>query len=95
MIRPALALLAPLALSACIVVAPGADVPATMPAADECGAAAILPLVGQPASVLSGMTLPADTRVITPGMAVTMDFRANRMNIMLDDAGMIESVTCG
>lgn len=34
-------------------------------------------------------------RVIRPGMAVTMDHRAGRLNIELDDAGRILRVRCG
>jgi hypothetical protein len=38
----------------------------------------------------------ADTiRWIWPGMAVTMDFRANRLNIELDAAGNVSKFTCG
>jgi hypothetical protein len=43
------------------------------------------------------VTLPAELeqRVIGPGMAVTMDFRPNRLNVEIDDAGMIRRVYCG
>jgi len=34
-------------------------------------------------------------RIIRPGMAVTMDHRAGRLNLHLDDAGRITRVTCG
>jgi hypothetical protein len=34
-------------------------------------------------------------RVITPGMAVTMDFAPNRLNIHVSDAGIITAVRCG
>ena len=35
------------------------------------------------------------TAVGVPGMAVTMDYSAERLNIALDEADMIVSVTCG
>ncbi len=34
-------------------------------------------------------------RVIKPDMMVTMDFRGDRLNIRVDDAGRIIAVTCG
>ena len=34
-------------------------------------------------------------RVIKPDMMVTMDFRGDRLNIRLDDAGDIIAITCG
>lgn len=49
----------------------------------------------QPASILDGMTLPKDTRVLMPGMAVTMDYRPDRLNILVGKMGRIERVYCG
>ena len=34
-------------------------------------------------------------RWIEPGMAVTMDYRENRLNVRLDDKGVILSFDCG
>lgn len=34
-------------------------------------------------------------RVVKPGMAVTMDYRIDRLTVMLDDSGKIESISCG
>ena len=34
-------------------------------------------------------------RVIRPGMAVTMDYRAGRLNLELDDSGRIVKASCG
>jgi hypothetical protein len=34
-------------------------------------------------------------RVIRPGEAVSMDYRAQRLNLKLDDKGVIVAVTCG
>jgi hypothetical protein len=65
------------------------------PAPDACGAADLQGLVGQPAAVLAAMTFPAPTRVIRPGMAVTMDYRADRLNIEVNAAELIARVTCG
>jgi len=34
-------------------------------------------------------------RVLKPGMAATMDYRDDRLNLMLDEHDLIEQVTCG
>lgn len=34
-------------------------------------------------------------RVLRPGDAATMDFRGDRVNVMLDANGKVERVTCG
>lgn len=34
-------------------------------------------------------------RVIAPGMAVTMDYRTDRLNIETDEAGRITRIRCG
>lgn len=62
---------------------------------DACGASGLQGLVGQDEAVLAGMRFRGPMRLIRPGMAVTMDYSAERLNITLNDAGTIESVTCG
>ncbi len=52
-------------------------------------------LVGQPKTVVDGMTFPAGTRVILPGTAVTMDFREERLNVLIDGNAVVERVYCG
>jgi hypothetical protein len=63
--------------------------------ADTCGAARFASLVGQAKSVVDGMTFPAGTRVILPGTAVTMDFREERLNVLIDGNAAVERVYCG
>lgn len=82
-----------LALAACIEETP--VTPPPMPPENACGAADLQTLVGQPASVLETMRFSQPMRVIRPGMAVTMDYRADRLNIELDAAERIIRVTCG
>ncbi len=65
-----------------------------MPVENACGAAGLQGLVGQSATVLQGMTFKLDTRVIRPGMAVTMDFRPDRLNIEIDAQERIARVFC-
>jgi Peptidase inhibitor I78 family len=62
---------------------------------DQCGASDLQYLVGQRGRVLDGMRFSQPLRVVQPGMAVTMDFQAERLNIWLDDRDVIERVTCG
>lgn len=66
-----------------------------VPPVESCNASQIQGLIGQPASVLNEMSLAEPFRIIKPGMAVTMDYAPERMNIHLDKNNLIESVTCG
>lgn len=66
----------------------GQDVP-------TCGAEDLQGIVGKPFDV---SMIPPDrkaVRVVRPGMAVTMDYRSDRLNIELDDEDVITKVTCG
>jgi hypothetical protein len=62
---------------------------------DACGASALSGLVGQDRKVLETMKFGTNTRIIEPGMAVTMDYSESRLNISIDEAGKIDRVTCG
>jgi len=62
--------------------------------ADTCGLARFNHLIGTPATQIDRATLPPGTRVITPEMAVTMDFRAERLNIMVGTNGVVGSMRC-
>lgn len=80
---------------------PAAEAPAAQPqtaaeatAADTCGASRFQNLVGTLASDIDHATLPAGTRVITPDMMVTQDFRADRLNIMVGTDGRVGSLSC-
>jgi len=41
------------------------------------------------------MTFPAPMRVIRPGMAVTLDYSEERLNITVDKKNRISDVYCG
>ena len=84
-----LAVLPLLALAACVEPPPVEE-----PDTDQCNAASLQGLVGQPGTVLRDMMLRAGTRVINPGDAVTMDFRPDRLNIEIGTSGRIEKVAC-
>ncbi|MFN3282346.1 MAG: I78 family peptidase inhibitor [Tabrizicola sp.] len=86
----ALALAAPL-LAACVE-----PLPAPVdPGPDACGASQFQYLVGKPGVLLDGMRFSQEVRVIQHGMAVTMDYRADRLNFWLDRRDVIERVVCG
>lgn len=53
---------------------------------------AITDQVAEQAKVAAGAR---GVRVIRPGMAVTMDYRAGRLNLELDDQGRIAKASCG
>ncbi|HQY42800.1 MAG TPA: I78 family peptidase inhibitor [Paracoccaceae bacterium] len=61
---------------------------------ESCGAETLQGLVGQPESVVAAMTFTQDVRVIRPGTAVTMDYRPDRLNIVIDAQGNVSSVNC-
>lgn len=92
-------LIAALALGACTTTQqePGERVPAL---ADSCDTSALAGLVGKPYSASleaeakkqSGLT---NVRVIRPGMAVTMDFRPDRLNIDVNEQGAVTGFRCG
>ncbi|MDB5666687.1 I78 family peptidase inhibitor [Cypionkella sp.] len=89
----ALMFVLPLALLGCVPEdAPG---PLPEPIEDACGASALQTLVGQSAKRLEVMRFGQPVRIIRPGMAVTMDYSAERLNIEINEAEMIARVTCG
>lgn len=88
---PALALLA----AAC-----GPVEPMPGPIRGKCDASAGQRFVGQQWRAGIGerarrVTQSKTVRVIRPGMAVTMDYREDRVNVSLNPRGRIESVRCG
>jgi hypothetical protein len=89
-----IAVAAALGLAACVPVAEEVPMPTT-PVEDACGASGLQGLVGQPRSVLATMKFAGPVRIIEPGMAVTMDYSAERLNIVIGETGWIESVSCG
>ena len=63
-------------------------------AADVCGASRFRSLVGTAASSIDRSTLPAHTRIISPGMMVTQDFQPERINIRVAPDGKVAAVEC-
>lgn len=93
-----LGLVALLALGACDTLKTGGaevESAAATLGTDSCGAVNHQSLVGQSASVLNLDQLPAGTRVIFPGMPVTMDLREDRMNVEVGSGDKVARVFCG
>lgn len=64
------------------------------PESDICNAEEWAPYIGQPAAKLAqGYSGPV--RVIAPDMAVTMDYVPDRLNLLTDKDGILQSASCG
>lgn len=93
-------LIAALALGACATTQPTASESNPAVLGDSCDTSILAGLVGKPftpaleadARKQSGLK---NVRVIRPGMAVTMDFRPDRLNIDLDEKGVVTGFRCG
>ena len=82
---------------------PGMETPATdtpPSLAAECNADAVQALVGQEATEAVLEQAKTDSgartvRALKPGEPATMDFRPDRLDIALDENGVIQSMRCG
>lgn len=99
MIRIALPLAA-VTLMGCTPTAPVVPGPAVPPAAQTpCGAEKVTQYVGQKRSAaverdVARLSGAKAIRWISPGMAVTMDYREDRLNVDVDSDGVITAVRC-
>ena len=84
---------APLIASALLLVA--CQAPVESPTEDACGASDFQHLVGQSALAAEGLTVPGPVRVFRTGQPITMDYRAERLNVEVDGRGRIIRVFCG
>lgn len=90
-----------LPLAACSTADGGTEpAPLPAPAPAECNGDAGQSFVGQTATAETGAALLRATgartlRWVAPGMAVTMDFRPDRLTVSYDGAMKIERVSCG
>jgi hypothetical protein len=80
--------------------APETPVEGTVDDMMVCDAAAVQNLVGQAYTEAVGKDAQTRSksksmRLIRPGMAVTMDFRNDRLNIEVDDKSVITAIRCG
>lgn len=59
-----------------------------------CGADEMQKLVGQNIGAIEG-TFPEIARILPPNSVMTQDFRPDRVNVNLDEAGVIVRIWCG
>ena len=94
--RPSLVvLLFPITLAACMTEHLPPPLPEPFPIAGDCGAGALSHYVGRPLTDLPALGPSASLRVIRPGMAVTRDYSATRLNAEVDGQGLILRLSCG
>jgi len=75
---------------------PGPVAQGGTPSADDpCGAARFGHLVGSSGDKVSESMFPQGSRVLRPGMVMTMDYRGDRLNVVIDDDGKVDRVYCG
>lgn len=85
-------------LAACATVGPEAPVART--GAGVCSNDALPPFVGQPATAELGARMIAVSGArtlqwVAAGSMVTMDFRADRVRVYLDEQNRVQRVSCG
>lgn len=59
-----------------------------------CDGEAFAGAVGQPVSGIQA-SLPDKARVLEPDSIATQDYRIDRLNVFVDDSGIIQRLTCG
>jgi len=62
---------------------------------DSCGADALSGLMGQPEGMLRTVQITHEYRVVPFGNLVTQEYNAHRIDIYLDENGLIARITCG
>lgn len=74
----------------------GSDSPvASQPDRDACGARAYSDRIGKDHERYDFKALDRPVRIVGPDMAMTMDYRAERLNVDIDDKGRITRIWCG
>lgn len=64
-------------------------------AEDACRAASLQGLVGQPVAQQDFSGFGNARRIMVEGSAMTMDYRADRLNVTYDHRGRITRIWCG
>lgn len=65
------------------------------PEPDTCQRVAHVSLIGTQGSAIDQASLPAGARIICHGCAVTLDYRAERLNVELGADGRVANLRCG
>ena len=69
--------------------------PSAPSAEDPCSSRNFGNLVGTPGDQVKDSMFPAGSRVLRPGMVMTMDYRSERLNVVIGEEGTVERVYCG
>lgn len=87
----------PAALGAILVLAACVAEETTMapPAEDACGASGLQSLLGAPVADQDFTGMGQVQRVMADGSPMTMDYRADRLNVTYDARGRITRIWCG
>ena len=67
----------------------------TPPVEESCGADAFQHMIGAQVTAMQEIDTPEGTRVIGPDQAVTLDYRAERLNVEHDANDVITRIYCG
>ncbi|MEO8241847.1 MAG: I78 family peptidase inhibitor [bacterium] len=84
-----------LALQGCEMPAPSPGPVAPPADLSSCHAMGLDGLIGQPLSQLPQYGKWSTLRVIKPGMMITMDYSATRLNVRVNGANRILELSCG
>lgn len=95
---PALAAIVAVPLAACAQMPPVDETPVM--GAGQCDASKLGDLIGKTATSAvvadaQQRSMSRTVRVIKPGMAVTMDYRTDRLNIDVTDRNVVAATRCG
>ena len=52
-------------------------------------------LVGTSGDAVKESMFPQGTRILRPGMVMTMDYRGDRLNVVINEEGNVDRVYCG
>lgn len=72
-----------------------AEAPATADRESPCAADRFAYLVGTSGDAINAGMFPQGSRILRPGMVMTMDYRGDRMNIVINESGKVDRVYCG
>lgn len=94
-----ISLLAPALLAACAAAPPQPVIHGETPG-HTCNKEGTDRFIGQPGTSETGTAIKRVTRAAVlrwapPGYMLTMDFRADRVTIWLDEAGKVTKISCG
>jgi hypothetical protein len=68
---------------------------ASAPVVDACGATAYSDRIGKDHSAFDFSAPSRPVRIVGPDMAMTMDYRTDRLNVDIDGTGRITRIWCG